>query len=298
MLNEILDAWNTLKDSFWKISDYPLRIRNYGRRKNSRMALFSNKNELSDSQVTFYENSVRRIIKSKARLRRFRRIYDYREILEHVDYPLGKKYLAIINEKKYPMDELLNLIRTNECLGRPRKYVFPSIGPASPTTLRYIAVAADIQDRFGEKGFDSIAEIGGGYGGQVAVLGNLRMFNEYFVYDLPSVQYLIKQYLAVTHTENVDYGDLNVQNRDSYDFVISNYAFSELPRQLQLEYLEKVILKSRNGYMLMNSGIKNETGRSEGKLTLDELKELIPNLVVSDEIPLTSPDNYLITWAS
>jgi hypothetical protein len=124
------------------------------------------------------------------------------------------------------------------------------------------------------------------------------MFNEYFVYDLPNVQYLIKQYLAVTHTENVDYGDLNVQNRDSYDLVISNYAFSELPRQLQLEYLEKVILKSRNGYMLMNSGIKNETGRSEGKLTLDELKELIPNLVVSDEIPLTSPDNYLITWAS
>ena len=46
----------------------------------------------------------------------------------------------------------------------------------------------------------------------------------------------------------------------------------------------------------MNSGRENLTGRSEGKITLNELKELIPNLTVLEESPKTSDDNYLVTW--
>ena len=36
------------------------------------------------------------------------------------------------------------------------------------------------------------------------------------------------------------------------DFCISNYAFSELTRAVQDSYLEKVILKSKAGYMAWN----------------------------------------------
>ena len=81
-----------------------------------------------------------------------------------------------------------------------------------------------------------------------------------------------------------------------WDLAISNYAFSELPRDLQKEYIIKVLGKSQRGYMIMNSGLKNETGRSNGKLTLDELRNLLPKFEVIDEDPNTGPDNYVIVW--
>ena len=39
------------------------------------------------------------------------------------------------------------------------------------------------------------------------------------------------------------------------DLLINNYAFSELPKNLQIKYLEEVISKSTHGYMTMNSGL-------------------------------------------
>jgi hypothetical protein len=41
-----------------------------------------------------------------------------------------------------------------------------------------------------------------------------------------------------------------------YDLVISNYAFSELPSELQTRYIEKIILKAKRGYLTINSGKK------------------------------------------
>jgi hypothetical protein len=46
----------------------------------------------------------------------------------------------------------------------------------------------------------------------------------------------------------------------------------------------------------MNSGRSNITGRSEGKLSLNEIRNYIPNLQVKEEVPLTGPDNYIIYW--
>ena len=40
----------------------------------------------------------------------------------------------------------------------------------------------------------------------------------------------------------------------NFDLVISNFAFSELPRALQIKYVEKVLSKSKRGYLVMNSG--------------------------------------------
>jgi len=78
--------------------------------------------------------------------------------------------------------------------------------------------------------------------------------------------------------------------------VISNYAFSELPLELQKIYIEKVIRKSKRGYLIMNSGMNNFSGRSDGKLHLAELRTLLPVFEILDEIPNTGPDNYVIVW--
>jgi hypothetical protein len=48
--------------------------------------------------------------------------------------------------------------------------------------------------------------------------------------------------------------------------------------------------------MVMNSGMTNFTGRSSGKLRIEEIKEYIPNLVIASEQPKCGPDNYVAIW--
>jgi phospholipid N-methyltransferase len=92
-----------------------------------------------------------------------------------------------------------------------------------------------------------------------------------------------------TTTLNQHQGDVN------YDLVISNYAFSELPSQLQIRYIEKILSRSKRGYLTMNTG-KTDASRDQNKLTLEDLRGYLPEFEVLNEVPLTSPNNYLIVW--
>jgi hypothetical protein len=76
--------------------------------------------------------------------------------------------------------------------------------------------------------------------------------------------------------------------------VISNYAWSELPKKLQLKYIEKIMLNSNMGYLTMNSGQGGESGAV--KLNLSELKDNLPNFEIFEEKPNTGPYNYIICW--
>ena len=73
--------------------DLFFRLRNKIRRLVLSKTTFNETQGKSDSQVTFYEQQLSRLLKSKKRLSDFRRKYDYREILEHVTYTQGKSYL-------------------------------------------------------------------------------------------------------------------------------------------------------------------------------------------------------------
>ena len=285
-----------LLDFFYKLIDVPFRVRNALRRRSHRVHIFSTAEDKSDSQVAFYEDAVDRIVNSERSFNRFRRIYDYREILEHVDYRLGKAYLAVAKSRNAEVFHLLSNSKANDKFGKPRIYKYVGIGKTSPTSLRYIAVASDLANLLKMETQNRIAEIGGGYGGQALVLSQLNLFSSYDIYDLPNVQRLIEKYLRINLITNVSYPSIQAEPKKTYDLVISNYAFSELPRKIQDLYLDKIILGSKRGYMIMNSGLSNKTGRSDGKITLEELRRLIPSIKVCDEMPLTSQDNYLVTW--
>ena len=60
--------------------------------------VFSNSIDSSDSEFIGFEVLVSQILKSENKLKNFRRIRDYRNILEHVSYFQGKKYLDRINK--------------------------------------------------------------------------------------------------------------------------------------------------------------------------------------------------------
>jgi len=191
----------------------------------------------------------------------------------------------------------LSRFKSNDSVGKPRKYNFNGYGVFSPTTIRYISVAEEIRTLFGEKLTGQFIEIGAGYGGQYLVFSKFYAIQKYSIFDLQEVQLLIRTYLkGVAQTTNVEYVDLESFRVNEGTIIISNYAFSELPKALQIEYIEKVMRHCKFGYLIMNSGKSNLTGRSSGKLSLDELQMLLPKFEIFDEIPSTSEDNYVIAW--
>lgn len=259
--------------------------------------LLDKKYHKTDSETNSYIYTILKIIKNQKKFENFKRDYFYRKILEHVSMQQGYEYLKILETRN---DDILNkAIKTAlkfDYLGNPKKYNYNGYNfPFSPSTLRYVKIASDLKNLFGPK-IGNIAEIGCGYGGQALV--NDQLLEIFFVklFDIPLVNKLIERYLN-SHYLRGAYKTTTINNEVSsnYDLVISNYAFSEMPKALQKIYIDKVISKSKAGYMIMNSGfLKNK--RSIGKFSIEELVDLLPKFEILEEQPLSGKGNYLIVW--
>ena len=86
--------------------------------------------------------------------------------------------------------------------------------------------------------------------------------------------------------------NFNISNKNNlFDLSISNYAFSELPKNLQKLALKKFINNSNNGYMLVNNfhdlSFRYLTKTGYQKNILKEIK-------IEDEIPESYPFNKLL----
>jgi hypothetical protein len=220
----------------------------------------------------------------------------YREVLEHVDEAFGRKYLDAVIQENPSFLERIEELKLNDAIGQPITYKYDETGYVSPTTLRYMKVASDLRKFFGGS-FETVAEVGVGYGGQMFVIDKLLDVKQYHLFDLTPVLNLVSMYLE-SHQLNGSYKCMTINQSCgsvAYDLAISNYAFSELPSSLQKLYIRKILLKARRGYLTMNSGLPNSAYRDD-KLSLSDLQELLPPFEVVDEYPLTANGNYIIVW--
>jgi hypothetical protein len=250
----------------------------------------------SDSQRIGYEEIVAKLVSGR-NVRNFRKSVGYQLILEHVNLGTGVKYANRIKELNVIEKSEIATLLESDVVGNPIKYNFKYYGKCSSTTLRYISVASEILSLGFSLDNSRIVEIGSGYGGQARIISSIAKPLSYTVYDLPSVQALNSYFLEKNEIQmELIFGDISRIEPKSYDLCISNYAFSELPYLVQQEYLDKILCNSSHGYMIMNSGRGNMTGRSFGKLSASQILAKIPNSRVLDEIPLTGPDNYVIVW--
>jgi putative sugar O-methyltransferase len=252
---------------------------------------------ISDSQKTFYEKSIDSILRSPFNFWRFRRIYNYREIVETVTYSQGKDYIDRIKQidPNFNFDFLEQI--NNDKIGSPTVFNYVEVKKISPTTLRYLSVALEIKSLFGSNLNGKIVEIGAGYGGQASIMREFFDFNYYGIFDLPPAQELISRYLQKTSIlKEVHMLSFNEEFPQYFDFALSNYAFSELPSELQIKYASEILSKAKKGYLIMNSGRDDTLGRNKGKLTISDLEACLPKFEILPEIPLTSPDNYVIVW--
>lgn len=277
----------------WRLKKF-LTLKRWGYRKQNNSSILA-----SDSENTSYVRILKKLNNDKKRVRNFRKEIDYKYILEHVDAFQGKKYLDICLEleNKNEISFIKNLLQMNDSFGSPRRVYYEPIGLVSPTSLRYLKVALEISKMFDIKPRSIISELGIGYGGQASILSKILDIKEYHAYDIPEACKLTLTFLEATNKKvPLIFKDIDSNNFEKPDLFISNYAFSELPKELQKEYLEKVICFIPNGYMTMNSGKENQTKRSFGKLRTEEILEFLPNPEIIEERPNTGVDNYLIVW--
>jgi putative sugar O-methyltransferase len=225
----------------------------------------------------------------------------YKEILEHTDYECGKFYLDEIKKNKVVYNNI-KLFSKNDDYGKPEIFEYKEIGKYSPSSLRYIKVLADLIDRFKCLNNLRIVEIGGGYGGQCLVIKTFFDLKSYKIFDLPEVLLLTDRYLRINHIQSVEFQTLDefVQSDGiepwSCDLIISNYAFSEINSKVQMTYLNKIILKSKMGYMTVNE-ISKLCGVCS--LSTHEIVNILRTkgqVIVEPENPLTFKGNKLIWW--
>lgn len=127
----------------------------------------------------------------------------------------------------------------------------------------------------------SIAEIGGGVGQFYAILKALGYGGDYYIYDLPEVEMFQNKYLRTVRERT---GLVLPQKQlDKYDLCVSFYALGEFDDEWKAWYIENVLSKCKNGFVIWNS----HSGASS---------EIPFKCKIEDEYPLTSEGNKQLTW--
>jgi len=230
----------------------------------------------------------------------FRRHHKYTEILEHTDKSEAKKNLQIVFDNYgLKSNEIIDLIKPLQEIGSPKKVLIDELRiPVSALALSYLKKALDVKEQMQDKKIKTFVEIGCGYGGQAVILNQLIKIEKYIFIDLWQVNLLIRKFIEDcsfdTNYMVSTLGELD-DNFLEFDFVMSNYAFSEMPKKLQIQFFNKIISKSKNGYMIMNSGIEGKFSEIDN-LSQKELLEMIKGSKIYEEDPLTFEKNYLIKW--
>lgn len=210
-----------------------------------------------------YENYTRTLGNLKndpAIFLNFKSNKNFTDILEHIDYQHGAQYKDIIkSEFGRDFRDFLDLIRTNDSIGDPKKYIYDGV-EMSPSNLRYIYHALLIGSKC-KKWFSKpkikIVEIGGGYGGLCFYLKNiLKDFDiEYTIIDLPEPSRLQRMYLdkvGLNNARTVSCFDIDTLAQEKFDLVVSNYCLSEISLENQKNYFDKIIKNCDKKFFVWN----------------------------------------------
>lgn len=226
----------------------------------------------------------------------------YRAACENADLRTFKQdpsYAAIVgndtrgyNTTKAFYEEVKHIpyCSDNDILGNPVLHEIDG-KKVSCGTLRYMKVKKDLE----RWKFNSVVEIGGGYGGQRLVMGD---FEHYAIIDLPEPIGLCIKYLSKVGEESRRYGlfsntgfySTNYFPGKEYtklDLCLSDYALCEFDEELMDFYIEKVVKNCKYGYFTVNMNFE----------LLEQKLSQYFSLEIVDEYPKTSKHNNKIYYA-
>ena len=276
----------------------PVKIKDYIKNKKKEL-IYNYKLDTSVSVSENLKEYTKFVLKAATKdevFKNFRQNDIYCWVLEHDDLKRGLenyKYIQKISELN--KREVLEILSNIDEFGGPKLMTIGDLNKVSPSSLRYLSIAVDINRIFKYKANQklNIIEIGCGYGGQSIALSKLNNIKNYTYVDLKEVNQLIGKYVSMNKVSfNYQTKTLFDDFEDNYDLVISNYAFSELPRELQQLAYTKILSKSKNGYMINNSFYFSKKYKFFDK---NKLKQLLPSSQFFNENPKAEghPENFL-----
>ncbi|MBE8986622.1 putative sugar O-methyltransferase [Nostoc sp. LEGE 12450] len=223
----------------------------------------------------------------------FRRNEIYKIALEHDDFGQGLEYLEATKNSSSKVLSKINEFLKNDRIGNPIVFDYEGIGTIAPPTLRYIKILSDLESEFGTLDNLNICEIGVGYGGLGRIVSSYFKVKTYTLVDLKPVLMLAQRYLDHYPLKTtLVYKTMNELPKENYDLVISNYAFTELRREIQDIYLEKVLLSATKGYITYNE----INPKDFNSYTKEELIKIIPTIRVNKEVGILDPGDCTLVW--
>ena len=194
-----------------------------------------------------YLKSIAKFLTSDHEFNNFKQDRDYQAILEHLGDRDGAAIYNMIGKKSL----VAICAAVNDVVGNP---TLRNDIQVSNSTIRYCwffeKILLKIANIYNVK---SICEIGAGYGGLISILGTYLIHAKVLsVVDLELPSKLQEKYMSMI--------GLSVLRQDfpeniidqSYDLVVATYSLSELSKNAQDAYLDKVLSKSKNGFLAYN----------------------------------------------
>lgn len=184
-------------------------------------------------------------------------------------HPQVKRMLGEVDGSLYPayMGTKLPLLRQIDAIG----------GSIPGQLERFIYYAKMVL----AKKPTAICEIGGGCGEFYAILRALGYNGGYYIYDLKGAQEFQADYLYEVFKQTGLKGNLYLYQQ--FDFCVSLYALGEFDDYIKQYYIDNVVKKCPHGLVVWNP----HSGASDN---------ITWPCKVEPEVPLTSPNNKLLTW--
>jgi hypothetical protein len=201
----------------------------------------------------------------------FRRIHAVRQVVETLGPVDGRHFARWIRDSApgYLTDKRVAAIDAwgdpirwpAACLGTPRAF--------SPTTLRFLAHALWLKKEGFVKGGGTVVEIGVGFGGLAAMNAIVSNATTIMI-DLPPVAVAAMLQMRELGLGNFASNDQSKATAGDVCF-ISNYAFTELSREMQDVYADKFIRYADRGVILSNASVFADHMRSRDNNQIIEL---------------------------
>lgn len=225
------------------------------------------------------DNAQYRAACENANLRTFKQDPSYAAIVgnDTRGYATTKAFYEEVKHMPYCSD--------NDILGNPVLHEIDG-KKVSCGTLRYMKVKKDLE----RWKFNSVVEIGGGYGGQRLVARDIM---DYTIIDIdPAIrlasEYIIQSNPFVWFATNFIHVDKNNISADiSFGLCLSDYALCEFDEELMDFYIEKVVKNCKYGYFTVNMNFE----------LLEQKLSKYFSLEIVDEYPKTSKHNNKIYYA-
>jgi len=137
----------------------------------------------------------------------------------------------------------------------------------------------------------NIVEVGGGYGGLCRMIHEFHKPRSYTIIDLPEALTLTERYLKCYEIE-ARMISCEAYGEEPVDTFISNYALTELSKDVQNDYVNKIMTHAVYGYVTFNSQPRN----ASMQWSLKDLSRMVPGKCVIENENVKKSECQVLIW--